>query len=716
MKKWLVGLMLLLPLIPWLVQSGSFYYSSNSDYSDLAVSHLPNAIYLVESLKSGGEFPLWSNLILGGAPFAADPLAGVWYVQGWVAYFLPQPFGFNVTLLLHILWGGLGMVWLLRRLGLRIEAAVLGGLAFELMPKLLAHASAGHISLVYAVSWTPWLMLAELYRQERIKPIAVIMPGLVLGVIFLADPRWAAYAGIAWLIFSLWQKVSAGKEDLVKQLARWLAGVGIQGLTAFGACAVLLLPLMEFTRLSTRAGLSPADILNFSLPPSRLLGLLFSTFGSYAELVVYTGAAVLLLAAVVLGRKAVRQRAAVWLALALLGLIISLGTLWPGAEAIARLPLFNLLRVPSRAWFLTGMAVTVLAAYALDDLLEGDRTLPNKITNLILAGVTALAVLSTIGMAIMGGEVRTEVIWGAAAFTTGFILLLLIQKKTAARPWLAAAVVALVVADLGGVNLLGVHFRSKCDVNGEGANAALYLANQAGEFRVYSPSYSIPQLTAAQLELELVDGVNPLQLKSTADFMEKASGVQVRGYSVTIPSFTTGDPRIDNINAVMDTAMLGLLNVKYVAAEYEVMQDRLSEVWQAGTTHIYENLDFKPRVWVQPVEALPGEEILSTGKIIRQSSNLLIAQVAGPGLVVLSMVDYPGWQLKVDGIPAEKLRIANLLIGTEVGAGQHKVELTFKSPLLTLGQIISIVTWLLALGLSVLSAKRQQKRGFSEAA
>ncbi|MRR31390.1 hypothetical protein EG834_13955, partial [bacterium] len=95
MRKGLVVLILLLPLIPWLLKSGSFYYPANSDYSDLTVSHLPNAIYLVESLKSGVEFPLWSNLILGGAPFAADPLAGIWYVPGWLAYFLPQPLGFN---------------------------------------------------------------------------------------------------------------------------------------------------------------------------------------------------------------------------------------------------------------------------------------------------------------------------------------------------------------------------------------------------------------------------------------------------------------------------------------------------------------------------------------------------------------------------------------------------------------------------------------------
>lgn len=711
MRKPLVVLILLLPLIPWLVQSGSFYYSVNSEYSDLTVSHLPDAIYLMESLRSSGEFPLWSNLILGGAPFAADPLAGVWYIPGWMAYILPQPFGFNLSVLLHLLWGGLGTVWLLRRLGLKIEAAVFGGLAFELMPKLLTQTTAGHISLVYAACWTPWLILAELYRQERQQKRALVLPGLVIGLIFLADPRWAAYAGIAWLAYSLWQAFSTRMSKFARWLTDWLPGAGLQLVIALGVCAVLLLPMMELTRLSTRASLTPADILTLSLPPSRLLGLLFPTFGSYAEWVIYPGAVVFLLATIALCRTAVRRRAAFWLALALLGLVVSLGSLWPGAEAFARFPLVNLLRVPSRAWFLTGMAVTILAAYALDDLLEDGHPRTSKQGNLILAAVTALAVLSTIGMAIMGGEVRTGVIWGATAYLTGFILLHLIQNKPAARYWLAAALVALVVADLGGVNLQGVNFRSKCEVNSEGADAALFLANQPGEFRVYSPSYSIPQHTAAQVGLELVDGVNPLQLKSTAEFMESATGVKTDNYSVTMPPFATGDPAVDNKNTHPNTSLLGLLNVKYIAAEYEIQQAQLKEVWQSGTTTIYENLDFKPRAWVQSAEAKLGEEIVRGGEITDQSANHMTVQVEGPGLVVLSVVDYPGWSLKVDGMPVDKLRIADVLIGVEIGDGQHEVVLNYTAPLLILGQVISSLTWLIVIGAAAFAARRNRQKG-----
>ena len=709
MKRWLlVILVLLLPLLPWIVQSGNYFYNINSEYSDLAVSHLPNATYLLRSLQEGGGIPLWSNLVLSGAPFAADPLSGLWYLPGWLAYGLPQPAGFNVTLLLHILWGGLGMVWLLSRLGLRREAALLGGIAFELMPKLFAHAAAGHITLVYAVSWTPWLFLAELYRQQPGKSgfTATFLPGLVLGVIFLADPRWAVYAAGVWILWGLWQALRANPWN---QLLRWLPGGGLQALIALGLSAVLWLPLAQLTQLSTRSSLTAMDVLTLSLPPVQLASLIFPNIGGYAEWVVYPGAAVVLLTIYAVAVKRVRQQVGFWLVQALTGTVISLGSMWPGAETVAQLPLVDLLRVPSRAWFLVGLSLVIVAAYAFNDLLEMTTRQEKPRWILPMVALTALSVFITAGLALMGGTLPTGIIWAAAAFSLGLALIVLVNQFGAAKSGWAAGLVVLVVTDLSGVNLAGVQFRSKCDVLSEGAGAALYLANQAGEFRVYSPSYSIPQQTAAELGLELADGVNPMQLASTAKFMEKAGNVPSNGYSVTIPAFASGDPKVDNAGAMPDTELLGLLNVKYVVSEFALTNERLREVWQAGNTHIYENLDVKPRVWVQPAGDAVGTGNMSAGSIILNLPNQLKVEVGGSGLVVISMVDYPGWSLTVDGKSAKKLRIANLLIGAEVGEGLHEVDLTFKSPLLTLGQVISTLTWLVALGFGFISFRKNRQ-------
>ncbi|MFZ3080829.1 MAG: hypothetical protein WA109_14200 [Bellilinea sp.] len=709
MKRWaLVTLVLLLPLLPWIVQSGNYFYSINSEYSDLAVSHLPNATYLLHSLREGGAIPLWSNLILSGAPFAADPLSGLWYLPGWLAYELPQPAGFNLTLLLHILWGGLGIVWLLSRLGLRREAALLGGIAFELMPKLFAHAAAGHIMLVYAVSWTPWLFLAEHYRQKPGKSgfTATFLPGLVMGVIFLADPRWAAYATGSWVLWGLWQAVGVNSW---RGVLRWLPGGGLQALIALGVSAVLLLPLMQLTQLSTRSSLTAIDVLTLSLPPAQLAALIFPNIGGYAEWVVYPGAAVVLLTIYALAVKRVRHQVGFWLILALTGMVISLGSMWPGAEAAAQLPLVNLLRVPSRVWFLVGLSLVIVAAYAFNDLFEMTTRQEKPRWILPMVALTALSVFITAGLALMGGTLPTGMIWAAVVFSLGLALIVLVNQLGAAKSSWAAGLVVLVVADLSGVNLAGMQFRSKCDVLSEGAGAALYLSNQAGEFRIYSPSYSIPQQTAADLGLELADGVNPMQLASTAKFMERASGVTSTGYSVTIPAFASGDPKVDNASAKPDTELLGLLNVKYVVSEFALKGERLREVWQAGRTHIYENLDAKPRVWVQPADGAAGTGSISAGRIILNQPNQLKVEMDGPGLVVFSMVDYPGWSLTVDGKPAKKLRIANLLIGAEVGGGLHEVDLTFRSTLLTLGQVISILTWLIILGFSFIPFRKNRR-------
>jgi hypothetical protein len=138
--------------------------SANAAYSDLATSHYPNALFLRRALQEWHTIPLWSPAILSGYPLAADPLSGLWYPPGWLALLLPLPFGFNLLVALHLVLGGAGMYSLLRQQGLGHPAALLGGLAFEFMPKLFAHYGAGHLTLLYAVPWTPWLLSSSHVR------------------------------------------------------------------------------------------------------------------------------------------------------------------------------------------------------------------------------------------------------------------------------------------------------------------------------------------------------------------------------------------------------------------------------------------------------------------------------------------------------------------------------------------------------------------------
>jgi hypothetical protein len=111
----------------------------------------------------------------------------MWYPPGWLALLLPLPLGFNIGVVIHLLWGGIGMYALARIEGRSQASAILVGMAFTALPKLYAHYGAGHLTLLYAVPWTPWLLWAHRRCLERSR--WAWGPAVILALIFLADPR-----------------------------------------------------------------------------------------------------------------------------------------------------------------------------------------------------------------------------------------------------------------------------------------------------------------------------------------------------------------------------------------------------------------------------------------------------------------------------------------------------------------------------------------------
>ncbi|MDX9865784.1 MAG: hypothetical protein RBT34_13355, partial [Anaerolineaceae bacterium] len=179
----LVFLLILGLLLPYVDQ---FAYPAASAYSDVTISHYPNLLFLQRSL-AGGSIPLWSNTILSGYPFAANPLSGMWYPPLWLALIFQGATGLNVVVALHLLLGAYGMLLFLQEEGLPYEIALLGGAAFQLMPKVQAHFTAGHITMVCAVMWTPWLLwILKRYGGKR-GYRAVVLSGIILGLTALVD-------------------------------------------------------------------------------------------------------------------------------------------------------------------------------------------------------------------------------------------------------------------------------------------------------------------------------------------------------------------------------------------------------------------------------------------------------------------------------------------------------------------------------------------------
>jgi hypothetical protein len=691
-RRFSLGLLLLPPLLLLPALAGFPYASAQAAYSDLAISHYPNAVYLLRALAAWGTLPLWSPAILSGAPFAANPLSGLWYPPGWLALLLPLPLGFNLLVMAHLLWGGLGMYRLLRAGGLAHPAALLGGLAFEALPKLFAHYGAGHLSLVYAVAWTPWLFVCQVARfpfHDRRFTIS-FPPGAILAVIFLADPRWVFYAGALW-----WGYASAHSQK--GQFLETFAGLLGQSALAALLAAPLALPLLEYTRLSTRAHLTAGEALAFSLPASRLLGLVFPDLGGNHEWTAYPGGLVLALAATAVLSPGSRPGWKFWAWAALAALLFSLGEQIPGLAWLAKLPGLDLLRVPPRALFISGLALAALAAHGCERVLAGG-------TGACLArpGLVALAGFGaalTAGFWALTGSLTLRFAWGALALLAGGLWVQAALRRTeqaalrwAGRPaslvWVAGAFV-LLLADLGGVGARSFTARPVDQVLAEGQAAARFLATRPGLFRVYSPSYSLPQHTAARYGLELADGVDPLQLEAYADYMEEASGVKRRGYSVTLPPFASGSPGADNRRARPDTALLGRLNVKYLVAEYELPVEGLALVARFGETRVYENRLAMPRAWVSPQAPAHGPAgPTRPATIVAWAPNRVVVEAEGPGVLALAELAYPGWRVEVDGQAGEMRILEGLLRGVNIGPGRHRAVFLFRPRSLYAGLIL----------------------------
>jgi hypothetical protein len=663
----------LLILLPWL---NRFPYSSaEAPYSDLTITHYPNAVFLRMALGRWGRVPLWSPTILSGYPFAANPLSGLWYPPGWLALLLPLPLGFNLLIGLHLLLGAVGLTRFLRLEGLPRRAALMGGLAFAALPKLYAHYGAGHLTLLYAVPWTPWLLVSA-HRKTR-RPFR--LSGVILALIFLADPRWAPFAGLLWWGYAFAHSQFDGQKKSIL-----LGNLSIQTALAIFLSGPLLIPLLEYVGLSTRSQLASADVFSHSLPPSRLLGLLFPDFGGFHEWSFYPGAVVLILALAALGRSKTRGRVWFWLAVFGLSLVFSLGSHLPGLAVLARLPGVSLLRVPPRALFLSGMAAAVLAAYGLDALDAG--AISGRVT-LVWMGLSGFALSLALGVRTLTGAWAWPFVWGAGALLAGSLwgLARLHQGLPAASGFVI--LVAIAVLDGGVVDSSLLSFRPKEIVLSEGEEMAAFLAAQPGWFRVYSPSYSLPQHTAARYGVELADGVDPMQLAAYAELMDAATGVPRSGYSVTLPPFAGGEPEVDNVTYRPDPGLLGLLNVRYVAAEFDLPVDGLVLRDRFGATRLYENALALPRVWVQTEDGI----FESRAELIEWQPNKIAVQAEGPGTLVLSEFAYPGWRVQVDGQAKGIEPVTGLLRGVELPPGEHRIVFRFVPLSVMLGLAASLL-------------------------
>jgi hypothetical protein len=597
---------------------------------------------------------------------------------------------------------GCGVYALLRAWQVERLAAFAGALTWMATPKLFAHLGAGHVGMVEAVAWMPWALLASHRLVEHRRAMDAIWLGAVWAIQFLADPRTSLYTVmltvtylVAAFVFTtrIQSPVGGGRRSV---LISWCLGVLVASMSFAVLSAALWLPLAEFIRLSNRGALALAEAAEWSLPFRQLVGVMLANWSGFHEWTVYVGILPLLLAVVGCQRRNAGRGGQNWLpSFLLLALVLaalySLGTNGPLFPLLFRLvPGLSFLRVPPRAWFIVALATACLCAFGVEAMMR--RTNPPRgwvtLTGVALA---AFALMFGLGgfVELLGhpevAPARASMLhMGLAVPVSAAVLLLRTQGRIGARRF-AALSAGVIAATLLPVDWSFYRVVPEEWAFADHADVAAWLARsvQPGPFRVYSPSYSLPQHVAQRAGLELAEGVDPMQLASYAGLMQAATGTHVSGYSVTIPAF----PPESNVETVLsdatpDARLLGRLNVRYVAAEFPIRAEGLVEQAHIGTTFVYENQFVLPRAFV-------GE---TAAPIVKSAPDYVVMEVEGPGVLTLSQVYYPGWHASVDSRPAV-ISTAQALMSVSLSAGQHVIEFKFDPWTVKTGWLVSAVGW-----------------------
>ncbi len=454
---------------------------------DHVIFNLPMRWYLSLSLRAG-RIPAWASQVDLGAPFAANPNSGFFYLPAWVVALLPWPFAADLLQLVHLIWGALGVAVLSSRLGAGGIGALLAGTAFATggaANSLLVHGVTG-----YSLAWMPWVVLAA-HRLAtasegpgRVRAV-IVLAGTVAAQILSGDP--ACVITTAWLALGIALIASTTRT---RTLSYFTSAYGAAGLLA----ACLLIPLAAVSGESERAaGVGWAIGSMWSLHPLRLIEAVWPDFlgaprggASLASYVAHAGDVrsgpnwittvtiglpVVVLAAFAKGPRTGARRGHVMVLGALI--VLALGAYTP-VYAVYRFlfPPERMIRYPERHFLAVAVMLPVLAGIGFTRVF-GNATPTRAVPKIAAAGglIVILSVLvflfidpiAQIVIARSGGNAPTAAVHaGVMAAAQGglgtgaiTVMLALLAAKSPRSRWMAPAALA-VVALFGMLNQGGL--------------------------------------------------------------------------------------------------------------------------------------------------------------------------------------------------------------------------------------------------------------------
>jgi len=670
-------------------------------------------------------------------PFAADPQHGLFYPINALVYALDPAFSFR-----HFMVLTMGHYWLasvfayalVRGLGTGHAGAILSGIAYAYNGFMVAHF--GHPPMIEVAAWVPLAALCMLRTAQaptrRAGLRAALVSGVVWGIALLAGhvQIWIYGALIVSVIF--WASARFDRpvhNHPVWLLALWLLALAVTA----GVAAIQELPFLQLLGHSVRADLSYERSQELALHPVGLIQLLIpkifgdspTTFwGPWAGSESQGYAGVLML--VLLGLALLYPTRLRWALAALggVGVFLALGGDTPlHGWAYRFVPGLHQARASGRALYIFDTGVALLAGLGLDQLLRLSYTsrdsrntalYPARRILLLATAVLWCLVLPLLYVALLTNLDR-PVLERIVAAVRGTTLLALLLASASLLLWgldtgrlrpryAATGLALLAILDLFGA---GISYNPTTEnlVAGFQQEWALRLMHDAPGTARIDPVDSVTSYWPANLSLlqgppATGGGWNPLLLADPYRLWTSVTTRDSSLYDLFAPRYlviprgdTPPDPR-KWTSLGDDGAHLRLLrNERALPRAFLVQRARVlrhTAVWDS-----LHAADFVParEVLIESGTPLTGNSH-GSALVVRSTAEEVVVRTTsqGPGYLVLTDSDYPGWEATVDGAATSILRADYAFRAVSVPGGSHTVTFRYHPRILYAGAAVSLTT------------------------
>ena len=374
----------------------------------------------VHDAYARGRLPVWISEISGGRPLLANPNVGALYPVRPVLSRFSFPFALRLFPILHWALAGIGMILLLRMLGVSGAGAWIGAVTYVFSGVSVSEVFYPNIHPGMAL--LPWVLWG-LGRHAKTPARGALSLSVLWCLLFLAGDIFAVM--LALLASGLWIGLETPDDERAGRFARLAAAIGLASLAAAPQIVASAFWIPETNRAVL--GMPLSEVILFSISPFRLLELIVPfPFGAAWELdptrmwgwplfhykqlgfftSFYAGAfAVLALVRAwkppAAGTRLARAFLAIGLALAVLP------SLFPAAWGSLRSPIP--LRFPEKFAVSIVLALGVLAGVAFDSFRHGPKArwpLWTGAALAVLAGVAALlpGISGSVAVRVVGAD------------------------------------------------------------------------------------------------------------------------------------------------------------------------------------------------------------------------------------------------------------------------------------------------------------------------